>query len=275
MEELFKTEEKLFKYFHGTVMACLIRQEARVSTNSRLRCQIEASMSRQSQTKSAYVQTVTDGKCQCPDFRSFTRLSYFYVQIFVRSPDFRAFMSRLSCVHQTFVLLCPDFCAFTRLSCDHVQTFVRSSDFRTFMSRFLCVHQTFVRSCPDFLRSPDFHAIMSRRSCVHQTSCVLVQIFVRSPDFPAIMSRLSCVHQTFVLLCPDFCAFTRLSCVHVQTFVRSPDFVRSCPDFVRSPDFHAIMSRRSCVHQTSCVLVQIFVRSPDFPAIMFRLSCVQ
>ena len=32
-----------------------------------------------------------------------------YVQTFVRSPDFRAFMSRLSCVHQTFVRSCPDF----------------------------------------------------------------------------------------------------------------------------------------------------------------------
>ena len=52
-----------------------------------------------------------------------------YVQTFVRSPDFRAFMSRLLCVHQTFVRSCPDFRAFTRLS---------------------CAQPIFVRSCPDF-----------------------------------------------------------------------------------------------------------------------------
>ena len=50
---------------------------------------------------------------------------------FVRScPDFRAFMSRLSCVRQTFVRSCPDF--------------------RAFMSRLSCVRQTFVHSCSDF-----------------------------------------------------------------------------------------------------------------------------
>ena len=117
---------------------------------------------------------VPDGKSICPD-----------------RPRRKVPMSRLSCVHQTFVRSCPDFRAFTRLSCVHVQTFVRSPDFRAFMSRLSCVHvQTFVRSCPDF------RAFMSRFSCVRQT-------FVRSPDFRA---------------------FTRLSCVYVQTFVRSPDF---------------------------------------------------
>ena len=65
-------------------------------------------------------------------------------------PDFRAFMSRLSCVRQTFVRSCSDFREFIRLSFVHVQTFVRSSDFRAFMSRLSCVHQTFVRSCSDF-----------------------------------------------------------------------------------------------------------------------------
>ena len=121
-----------------------------------------------SQTESRYVQTVPDGKCLCPD-----------------RPRRKVPMSRLSCVHQTFVRSCPDFRAFTRLLCVHVQTFVRSPDFRAFMSRLSCVH---------------------------------VQIFVRSTDFRAF-TRLSCVHQTFVRLCPDFRAFTRLSCVHVQTFV--------------------------------------------------------
>ena len=75
---------------------------------------------------SKYVQTVPDGSCLCPDFRSFDRLSCVHVQTFVRSTDFRAFMFRLSCVHvQTFVRSCPDFRSFDRLSCVHVQTFVR------------------------------------------------------------------------------------------------------------------------------------------------------
>ena len=123
-----------------------------------------------------------------------------HIQTFVCScPDFRAFMSRLSCVHvQTFVRSCPDFRAFMfRLSCVHVQTFVRScSDFRAFMSRLSCVRQTFVRSCS---------------------------------DFRAFMSRLSCVRQTFVRSCSDFfsffdvsrlCNFERTtppSCVHLRS----------------------------------------------------------
>ena len=109
-----------------------------------------------SQTESRYVPTVPDGKCLCPD-----------------RPRRKVPMSRLSCVHQTFVRSCPDFRAFTRLSCVHVQTFVRSPDFRAFMSRLSCVHVQI------FVRSPDY-------SCVHD------QTFVRSPDY-------SCVHvQTFV-----------------------------------------------------------------------------
>ena len=131
-----------------------------------------------SQTESPYVQTVPDGKCLCPD-----------------RPRRKVPMSRLSRVHQTFVLSCPDFRAFTRLSCVHVQTFVRSPDFRAFISRLLCVQQTFVRS-------PDFRAF-TKLSCVH------VQTFVRSyPDFRAF-TRLSCVHQTFVRS-SDFRVFTRL-----------------------------------------------------------------
>ena len=135
-----------------------------------------------SQTESRYVQTVPDGKCLCPD-----------------RPRRKVPMSRLSCVHQTFVRSCPDFRAFTRLLCVHVQTFVRSPDYS-------CVHdQTFVRS-PDyscvhdqtFVRSPDY-------SCVHD------QTFVRSPDY-------SCVHDQTFVRSPDY------SCVHDQTFVRSPDY---------------------------------------------------
>ena len=90
-------------------------------------------MSRPSQTESAYVQTILNGKCLCADILAFTRLSYVDVQPFMRSPNFRAFISRLSCVHQTFMRSCPDFRAFTRLSCVQVQTFVRSyPEFRAF-----------------------------------------------------------------------------------------------------------------------------------------------
>ena len=116
---------------------------------------------------------VPDGKSICPDrprrkvpMSRPSQTESAYVQTFVRSPDLRAFMSRLSCVHQTFVRSCPDFGAFmSRLSSVH-QTFVRSPDFRAFMSRLSCVRQTFVRSCPDFRE-------FTKLSCVRQT-------FVRS-----------------------------------------------------------------------------------------------
>ena len=96
---------------------------------------------------------------------------------FVHScPDFRAFMSRLSCVRQTFVRSCSDFRAFmSRLSCVR-QTFVRScSDFRAFMSRLSCVRQTFVRSCSDFRAFFDVSRLCNFErttppSCVHLRS---------------------------------------------------------------------------------------------------------
>ena len=43
----------------------------------RLRCQMEASMSRPSQTENTYVQTNPDGCCLCPDIRGFASLSFF------------------------------------------------------------------------------------------------------------------------------------------------------------------------------------------------------
>ena len=144
----------------------------------RLRSQREESISQPSQTESAYVQTVPDGMCLCPNFRAFTGTSCVHVQTFVRSPDFCALMSRLLCVQPILVRSCPIYRALNRLSCFHVQTFVRSPDFRAFY-RFSCVHvRTFVRSCPDL------HA------------------------FP----RFICVHQVFVRSCLDFCAFVKLGC---------------------------------------------------------------
>ena len=183
---------------------------------------------------SKYVQTVPDGKYLCPDRPRrklpMSRLSCVR-QTFVRSPDFCAFMSRLSCVHvQTFARSGLDFRAFTRLSC--VQPiFVRSCpDFGAF-TRFSCVQPIFVRSCPDF-------RAFTRLSCVQP-------IFVRScPDFGAF-TRFSCVQPIFVRSCPDFRAFTRLSCVQ-------PIIVRSCPDF-------GAFTRFSCFH------VQTFVRFLMFP----------
>ena len=52
-----------------------------------------------SQTESRYVQTVPEGKCLCPD-----------------RPRRKVPISRLSCVHQTFVRSCPDFRAFFLVS---------------------------------------------------------------------------------------------------------------------------------------------------------------
>ena len=193
-----------------------------------LRCQTEASMSKP--------EKVPDGKYLCAD-----------------RPTRKVPMSRLLCVHLTFVRSCPEFLAFTRLA---------------------CVQPIFVRSCPDF------SAFIFRLSCVH------VQTFVRSPEFRALnqflveasMSKPSQKESNYVqtvphgrCLCPDFRAFTTLSCVHVQNFVRSPDLRQfnrfSCAHvqtLVRSPDFRAFKFRILCVHQT-------FVRScPDFCAFIKR-----
>ena len=89
-----------------------------------------------------------------------SRLSYdsliMNAQKFVRScPDFRAFMSRVSCVRQTFVRSC--------------------SDFRAFMSRLSCVRQFFVRSCSDFRAFFDVSRLCNFErttppSCVHLRS---------------------------------------------------------------------------------------------------------
>ena len=78
-------------------------------------------MSRPSQTEDAFVQTAqTEGA-----FVQTTQTEGAFVQTFVRSPDFRAFMSGLSCVY--------------------VQTFVRSPDFRAFIN-FLCDNPIFYRN---------------------------------------------------------------------------------------------------------------------------------
>ena len=120
-------------------------------------------MSRQVQTESAYVQTVPDSKCLCPD-----------------RPRRKVDMSRLSCVQNFSCVLrafedkyvqtipdrnsiCPDFRAFlSRPSCAPTQI-------RSFNAKFL------VRPCPDH------RAFMSRLSCVHQTekkltSCAIAKM---------------------------------------------------------------------------------------------------
>ena len=128
--------------------------------------------------RSKHVQTVPDGKCLCPDrprrkvpMSRPSQTEGAYVQTFLRKTEFRAFMSRLPCVHQTIVRSC--------------------SDFRTF-NRFPCVHaQTFVRSCPDFCS-------FNRLSCVHVQTFVFLLMF---PDYvilnarcPSLQSRHICFH---------------------------------------------------------------------------------
>ena len=100
--------------------------------------------------RSKYVQTVPGGKYLCPD-----------------RPRWKVPMSRLSCVHRTFVRSCPDFRAFTGLSCVHVQTFVRSPDFRAF-TRLSWVHvQIFVR----FLMFSDY-VILTHDAALVRSSLV-------------------------------------------------------------------------------------------------------
>ena len=128
-------------------------------------------MSRQVQTESAYVQTVPDSKCLCPD-----------------RPRRKVDMSRLSCVQNFSCVLrafedkyvqtipdrnsiCPDFPAFlSRPSCAPTQI-------RAFNAKFL------VRPCPDH------RAVMSRPSCVQ------IQTIVRlCPDFRAFTRRKKKFH---------------------------------------------------------------------------------
>ena len=181
----------------------------------------KVSMSRPSQTESAYVQTFVRSKffvssscvqkSSCPDFRAF---KIAYGQTFVRSK--RKFVrSKIDnlCVHvQTFVRSkffvssscvqkssCPDFRAF---KIAYGQTFVRSK--RKFVrSKIdnLCVHvQTFVRS-----KLP-----MARLSCVPKENSCAPKLIIC-----AFMSRLSCVQKA---LCPDFRAFKE---TYVQTYVQT------------------------------------------------------
>ena len=153
------------------------------------------------QTESRYVQTVTDGKCLCPD-----------------PPRRKVPMSRLSCV-QNFS------CVHRAFKSPHVQTFVRS---KLPMSRLSCVPKE--NSCAPKLI---ICAFMSRLSCVQNALCpdfrafkiAYVQTFVRSKGkfvrskidnlcvhvqtivrSKVLMSRLSCVQDC---LCPDFRAFQR------------------------------------------------------------------
>ena len=102
----------VFWWLSAIHLSIVIRKRTLIISSPRLRCQMEASMSRPSQTGSAYVQVFLFSS----DFRAFmSRLTCAH-QIFVRSPDFRAFMCRLSCVQQIFVRLCPDVHAFFRVS---------------------------------------------------------------------------------------------------------------------------------------------------------------
>ena len=108
-------------------------------------------MSRQAQTESAYVQTVPDSNCLCPD-----------------RPRRKVDMSRLSCV-QNFS------CVLRAFEDNYVQTIPdRNSicpDFRAFLSRPSCAPnqirafnaKLLVRPCPDH------RAFISRLSCVHWT----------------------------------------------------------------------------------------------------------
>ena len=90
-------------------------------------------MSRPSQTQSAYVQTVPDGKWICPDYRAFKIFRAF----FVRSKTNMSRPSQTETVYvQTIVRSKSNSCvqrqifsaSMSRPSCVHVQTFVRSPD---------------------------------------------------------------------------------------------------------------------------------------------------
>ena len=176
----------------------------------------KVSMSRPSQTESAYVQTFVRSKffvrsscvqkSSCPDFRAF---KIAYVQTIVRS---KLHMSRLSCVQNC---ICPDYRAFKIV---YVQTIVRS---KLHMSRLSCVQNCI---CPDY----------------RAFKIAYVQTFVRSKLY---MSRLSCVQNC---ICPDFRAF---KIAYVQTIVRSKLHMSrlSCVQNCICPDYRAfIFFSRPC-----------------------------
>ena len=101
--------------------------------------------SRPSQTQSAYIQTVPDGKRICPDYRAFKTFRAF----FVRSKANLYRPSQTEAVYvQTFVCSCPDHRALQI-------KFVRSTP------KFKCVHvQTIVRSCPDQKKTTSSGAVL-------------------------------------------------------------------------------------------------------------------
>ena len=128
-------------------------------------------MSRQVQTESAYVQTVPDSKCLCPD-----------------RPRRKVDMSRLSCV-QNFS------CVLRAFEDKYVQTIPDRNkicpDFRAFLSRPSCAPTQIRAFNAKFLVRPctDHRAVMSRPSCVQ------IQTIVRScPDFRAFTRRKKKLH---------------------------------------------------------------------------------
>ena len=76
----------------------------------------------------------------------------------------------------------------------------------------------------------------------HQNIKSPIQIWIRKYFKTEMMAKLSCVYRTLL---------------------------RSCPDFVRLPDFRVYLSIISCVHQT------VMSSCSDFRAFMFNFSCVQ
>ena len=150
----------------------------------------------------------------CQDFLSSPEICA-YVRLFVRScPDVSVFMSRLSCVHQTFTPSCPDFWAHQIFSC--ICTY-----FRTFMFRFSWVQVQI------FKRSAVLRAFMLTHFSSSPEICAFVRILARScPDVCLFMSKLSCVHSTFVRSSSDFHALmSTFSCLQ-NYFVHKLDF---CP----------------------------------------------
>ena len=144
-------------------------------------------MSRQPQTESSYVPTVTvrNGDCLCPDLprqkvhmSSLSCVQKFefvlrafkdkYVQVVpdqkLIRPYFCVFLSRPSCVHQTFVLSCLEFC---------IQTLVLSFVFPD--------HVSFIPRCP-IVRSFWFGHIWLRSG----TSTCVTSLSIWNPLYDSI-----------------------------------------------------------------------------------------
>ena len=179
------------------------------------------SMSRHSQTETAYVQSFVRSnyfmrsscvqKSSCPDFRAF-KIAYVQTSVRFKGKLVRTKTDNLCVYVQTIVrsnTLCPDFgalkIAYVQVSCvPKENSCAPKLIFCAFMSRLSCVQKTL---CPDFrafkIAYVQFFVCSKPKivCCKIDILCVFFEAILFSK---ILMSRLACVQNC---LCSDFRAF--------------------------------------------------------------------